>query len=359
MSTPESIQPIPDSGPVTITAKKQPHGEATFSVDDFPVEGAYLVLSADEKSIDIALPEGASNSAEYQLLQLDGQPFIPNINQLKSELAAQEAASSPAIKTLQLTYRKKINAASSENVKSSEVQASSPDDLPFSTTEMVGGGGALLILTGLALVAGREIRKRFRGFLSEISQLKETIATGNTERASLAAQLEEAIRLKKSIESTLSNTQTNFSQYITQAEEVVEELKGLIRQREDAFYGLRDQSEEINVQSKAQLESMKKAEITLRNQLRVVTGGVNRFKEEIKIYKEIIESLRSINTDTKEKLRMARQKARDLENGSAYRTLVRQFEDLTKTLEGIRRANDLPLSKPFHLKDRSTASLLS
>ncbi|KKT76155.1 MAG: hypothetical protein UW70_C0021G0022 [Candidatus Peregrinibacteria bacterium GW2011_GWA2_44_7] len=47
MSTPESIQPIPDSGPVTITAKKQPHGEATFSVDDFPVEGAYLVLSAD------------------------------------------------------------------------------------------------------------------------------------------------------------------------------------------------------------------------------------------------------------------------------------------------------------------------
>ena len=104
---------------------------------------------------------------------------------------------------------------------------------------------------------------------------------------------------------------------------------------------------------------MKKAEITLRNQLRVVTGGVNRFKEEIKIYKEIIESLRSINTDTKEKLRMARQKARDLENGSAYRTLVRQFEDLTKTLEGIRRANDLPLSKPFHLKDRSTASLLS
>src|SRR3989338_6856112 len=116
MSTPESIQPIPDSGPVTITAKKQPHGEATFSVDDFPVEGAYLVLSADEKSIDIALPEGASNSAEYQLFQLNFQPFIPNIKQWKAVLPAQEPPSLPAIKTLQLTYRKKINAAASENV---------------------------------------------------------------------------------------------------------------------------------------------------------------------------------------------------------------------------------------------------
>ena len=179
---------LPESGSVTITAKKQPHGEATFSVDDFPVEGAYLVLSADEKSIDIALPEGASNSAEYQLFQLNGQPFIPNIEQLKAELAAQEAASIPAIKTLQLTYRKKINAASSENVKSSEVQASSPDDLPFSTTEMVGGGGALLILTGLALVAGREIRRRFYRLLTTIDHLNKELSDAQKEKGDLVEE---------------------------------------------------------------------------------------------------------------------------------------------------------------------------